>query len=338
MGALMLPTSRIAFSPGQQPADRKAHHFSPVTQPSFRETLLSNTLLPEDNSIHQERRRTVRIRRSGLRKQGLSSIAGPAIKFAETREELSQTFSLIHTVYRQKKFIKAPKPHGMLYSVFSLLPDTTHVIGKSYNQTISNLTVLFDSQAFGLPMDAIYKQELDDIRTQGRKVIELSSLATLREHRWKNIFNYLVQVMYWYAVYKDVDDVCIAVNPRHVRYYQNLYPFELFGPERMYPRVGAPAVGLRGRITEAMDRMKDICRDLEFDTPLDTYFERMNGTTPLPDIPPLDSQALGIIVQPNKISTATVQYFIDTDPSILDSLNGLQCRALQKAYPDLHLP
>ena len=41
------------------------------------------------------------------------------------------------------------------------------------------------------------------------------------------------------------DYVVIEVNPRHVRYYERMLGFEVIGPERMNPRVEAPAVLLR---------------------------------------------------------------------------------------------
>ena len=184
-----------------------------------------NKIIPQP-----DRRRTVRIKRSGLHRTELGDLDRPSLKFAETKEELEQAFSLVYDVYLKKKFIPTPRDHKMLYNMYSRFPDTTHIIAKSYRQVISNLSEIFDSEDFGLPMDAIYRKELDDLRSQGRSLVELSALATPKEHRWKNIFLYLVQVMYWYSVYRGVDDVCITVNARHIRYYMQLFPFEHLGP------------------------------------------------------------------------------------------------------------
>ncbi|MCF8104165.1 MAG: hypothetical protein K9K64_01670 [Desulfohalobiaceae bacterium] len=290
-----------------------------------------------DTLITDERRRTVRIKRSGIQANELEGLDRPAVKFAENRDELAQAFSLVYEVYFKKKYIKRPASHGMLYSIYSLLPETTHIVAKSYLTVISTLTEIFDSKTFGLPMDGIYRKELDRFRNQGRKIVELSTLATPREHRWKNIFHYLVQVMYWYSVYTEVDDVCIAVNPRHVRYYKNLFPFEIFGPERKYARVEAPAVGLRGKVREAMERMMQICKELDFDTPLYAYFYRMTGLKPGKDIPFFDPDIFQMTVQISRLETETVQYFIDLDPSLLKGLSEPQKSDFLKAYPGLRL-
>ena len=302
-------------------------------------TTIDNTISNrKNNTDYIEKRRTIRIRRSGLMHQKLEDIEKPSLKFAETKEELEQTFRLVYDVYSKKGFVPCVKENGMLYNIYSLLPDTTHVIAKSYQNVISNLTMMFDHKVFGLPMDELYKGELDDLRSNGRKIVELSALATPREHRWKNIFHYLVQVVYWYALYSDVDDICISINPRHVRYYMYLFPFEKFGSERYYPRVDAPAIGLRAKVQEIIGRMRQICNELGFDTPLYDYFYQMTGYKPARELPYMARNKLQIVVQPNKLDTQSVEYFIQLDPEIVSDLNTDQMEKLLEIYPGLQLP
>lgn len=285
----------------------------------------------------EERRRTVRIKRSGLRKYELDDMDRPALKFAETTEEFSQAFSLVYDVYLKKKFICEPKPHQMLYTVYSLLPQTTHIIAKSYLTVISNLTEIFDTPEFGLPMDIIFKPELDELRSQGRRIVELGSLATPTDHRWKNIFLYLVQMMYWYSVYSKVDDVCIAINPRHVRFYKHLFPFEQLGTKQHYPRVDAPAICLRGRVQESMQRMFETCRGLEFETPLYRYFYRMTAEEPNGNTPYLDQGIFDTLPKPAEIDAGVIQPFVDRDPGLVQNLSAAQKEALLAWYPELLL-
>ncbi len=284
-----------------------------------------------------ERRRTLRIKRSGLLKNDLQDLDRPAIKFAENREELQQSFALVYQVYLQKKFITKPKPHGMLYSIYSLLPQTVHIIAKSYLSVISNLSVIPDTPEFGLPMDVIYRPELDAMRGQSKNIVELSALATPREHRWKNMFHYLVQVMYWYCVYKGVDEVCIAINPRHVRYYKGLFPFQELGPVRHYPRVDAPAIALQAPVLESMQHMLQLCRELEFETPLYSYFYRMTGQAPRNDTPFLEPEALNVVAKPIVNDAETIGHLIQTDPGVLEGLSHKQLQVLNTWYPGLNL-
>lgn len=296
-------------------------------------------LCPGKNMLSDvERRRTLRIKRSGLQKNELHDLDRPAIKFAENRQELEQSFALVYQVYLQKKFITEPKPHKMLYSIYSLLPQTVHIIAKSYLRVISNLSVIPDTPEFGLPMDVIYRPELDRLRSQGRTIVELSALATPREHRWKNMFHYLVQVMYWYCVYKGVDDVCIAINPRHVRYYKGLFPFQELGPQRHYPRVDAPAIALRAINEESpRQQMMKVFQELEFDNSLYSYFYLMTGQAPGKDTPFLEPEDLDIFTNPIRSDPETIQYLIRTEPEVLDGLSMKQKQALNKWYPGLEL-
>jgi hypothetical protein len=114
-----------------------------------------------------------------------------------------------------------------------------------------------------------------------------------------------------------------------------LFPFEHLGPERHYERVGAPAVALRGRVREARDRMMEICKNLDFDTSLYTYFYRMTGKEPAADAPHVDPKSLEILIQPNRLKTPTVQHFLDIDPSILDDVGDQKLKLLRKVYPDI---
>lgn len=305
-----------------------------VTLNGFVETQSSSI----DPKKREDKRRTIRIKRAGLDKYKLGKLDRPAIKFAESIDDLEKSFSLVYQIYKKKGFIPESNPHKMLYSMYSLLPWTTHIIAKSYQNVISNLTEIFDTPEFGLPMDALYKPELDVIRSQKRTIVELSALATPQEHRWKNIFLYLVQVMYWYSWFAGVDDVCVMVNPRHKRFYMQLFPFEQIGPERYYPRVDAPAVGLRGKVQESFERMKDICDDLEFETPLYSYFKMMDGKKPQRSSHEVNLQSLQILVQPNQLECRTVNHFLNLDPTLVHDLTSEQKTYLRKAYPNIDLP
>ena len=285
---------------------------------------------------YNDRRRTIRIKRSGLKHANLEHLDRPSLKFAETKDELEQSFQLVYNVYKAKGFASYNE-NGMIYNIHSLLPSTTHVIAKSYKSVISNLTEMFDNKYFGLPIDQLYKEEMDVLRNEERKIVELTSLATPREHRWKNIFQYLVQIVYWYALYSEVDDICISINPKHVRFYKYLFPFEEFGPKRHYERVGAPAVGLRVRVKEIVGRMQEIRKDLNFETPLDEYFDKFDSNVSQEDISDETTNNLEIAMQ-KRLDYPTVQYFLNLNLEVLSGLNEQQKNKLLEYYPGLQLP
>ncbi|MDX9786988.1 MAG: hypothetical protein RBT11_09440 [Desulfobacterales bacterium] len=284
-----------------------------------------------------ERRRTVRLKRSALLTSKLDEIDRPAIKIAETPEEYEQALALVYQEYVQSGYVANPTPEGKIFSVYNLLPETAVFVAKSYLTVISTLTQIFDSELFGLPMDSIYREELRGLREEGRKIVELGALATKKDFRWQNLFMYLCQIMYWYAQYKKVNDLCITINPKHVRFYKTIFLFEEYGPEKQYPKVGAPAVLLRLNMDDIEHKLKRVYSDFDFDCNLYKYFHRMNGNKQENYEEALKGRmSLSEHDQP-RLDSTTAQKLIHVNQVVLQNLSPAQKSFILKYYPDLQL-
>jgi hypothetical protein len=282
-----------------------------------------------------ERRRTVRIRRSALLKSHLDFIDRPAIKIAENLDEHQQAFRLVYQEYVKSGYIPNPKPNGEIFSIFNLFPETAVFIVKSYQTVISTLSQFYDSKSFGLPMDSLYHEELSELRKKGRRIAEIGALATQGDYRWQNLFMYLCQIMYWFARYQRVNDLCITVNPKHVRFYKTIFLFEEFGPEKEYPKVAAPAVLLRLNLDTVESELKEVYSESNFDCNLYHYFHRMNGHK-LEDY----SEALinkGAITVHDKprLGESAAQDLILADRSVLYGLTPDQQKYIHSLYPNI---
>jgi N-acyl amino acid synthase FeeM len=282
-----------------------------------------------------ERRRTVRLRRSALLKSKLDTIDRPAIKIAETSLEYEQALALVYQEYVESGYITNPNAEGKIFSVHHLLPETTVFIAKSYQTVISTLTQVFDSELFGLPMDSIYQEELAELRERGRKIAELGSLATKKDFRWQNLFMYLCQIMYWFARYKEVDDLCITVNPKHVRFYKTIFLFEQFGPEKQYPKVAAPAVLMRLNMEGIENAVKRVYGNLDFDCNLYEYFHRMDGESPNGLGPGVKNRPILVTNERPRLTVETVQKLAESDRAVLCDLTAAQKKHILALYPGL---
>ena len=97
----------------------------------------------------------------------------------------------------------------------------------------------------GLPADENFREQINVLRAQGRRLCEPSRLA-IDAGMTKRVFASMIHVSYLYAhVLNGYTDYIIEVNPRHVAFYQRMLGFERVGPVRPCSRVGAPAVLLR---------------------------------------------------------------------------------------------
>jgi hypothetical protein len=276
-----------------------------------------------------ERRRSVRLRRSAMLKAKLEEIERPNIKLAETHDELAQSFALVYNEYLTSGYITNPHPTGMHFSVFNFLPSTCVFIFRTYLTVISTLTQIFDSDLFGLPMDVLYREELNTLRSKGRKITELSALATPREVRWCNLMVFLSRTMFEYSRINGVNDICIMVNPKHVNFYQTMFLFEDFGPERFYAGVGAPAVALRIDMDNIEQNLMEKYRNIEMEGDLYSFFCKLNST--------LEELQNGYTLHEkrNPMESDAAKSFCLARPEIFDNLSQRQQDNLRSLYPFL---
>lgn len=273
-----------------------------------------------------ERRRTIRIRRSALIRDSLDDIDRPSMKIAETLDELEQAFGVVYREYKAAGYVKDPDPYKMLYSVYSLLPTASVFVFKSYLDVISTMSLYKDTRVFGLPMDAVYKPELDAWRKAGKKLAEVGALATPKNRRWANLVIYLAKALFHYAHLVDVDYVCIMVNPKHVRFYKEIFLFEDMAEERMYEAVGAPAVALYANVHTYDERMLDAYGESDFETDMLSFFVKMKNSIMDPNLTyPVDND--------KPLDQSIVCSLLEKKPGILQGLNEEQMQVLTYLYP-----
>lgn len=116
---------------------------------------------------------------------------------------------------------------------------TLHAI--QHERTIGTLTVNFDSPP-GLQAEALYPEEISALRRQGQ-VCEFTRLAMDRSIAGKEVLCGLFYMAYAYSHrIKQINNLVIEVNPHHEAFYARMLGFRRSGPERLCPRVSAPAV------------------------------------------------------------------------------------------------
>lgn len=138
---------------------------------------------------------------------------------------------------------------------YSVDPGASHALNKitlfaeTAGATVGTMTLCLDDAETGLPADENFRDKLDELRVQGRRLCEPSRLA-IDKGVTKRVFAALIHISYIYAHnIHGYTDYVIEVNPRHVVFYKRMLGFQDFGGERPCTRVGAPAVLLRLDLT-----------------------------------------------------------------------------------------
>lgn len=134
---------------------------------------------------------------------------------------------------------------------YSVEPGVTHspnkitLFAETGGETVGTMSLCLDNDDIGLPADENFRDKLDDLRSERRRLCEPSRLA-IDKGVSKRVFAALIHISYIYAHnIHGYTDYVIEVNPRHVMFYKRMLGFRDFGGQRECTRVGAPAVLLR---------------------------------------------------------------------------------------------
>ncbi len=152
-------------------------------------------------------------------------------------------FRLVYEHYLQVGLIR-PNPFRFRVTSFQLQPTTQVFLAIQNEKPICTVSLIADG-ALGLPMEAIYHEEVDQARSQGLRVGEVSALAgcTGDFRSFLPIFVQLTRLMAQFARKHGMDQFLIAVHPKHAGFYERFMGFKQIGPVREYPFVqNAPAV------------------------------------------------------------------------------------------------
>src|SRR5439155_1242824 len=128
-----------------------------------------------------------------------------------------------YLVYKQYLSASLIKPND--YSLFTFpeyLGNNTAVIVGSNDKHLSCTASAVTDSKLGLPLDNYYKAELDQLRAQGKKLIEIGLVADASE---KQSFTDVIELMNSVArfgVYMKHIDFVVGINPRRVNLYKKL--------------------------------------------------------------------------------------------------------------------
>ncbi len=166
-------------------------------------------------------------------------------KIASTCEERESAFRLIYKSYVEAG-LTDPNAYQMRVLPYHLLPTTQMFVAITGGEVIFNVN-LVPNDALGLPMESIYPREVTQRRRQGHRLAEVTCLAD-RPSPFRDsfpVFLKLCRLMVQYACRQQIDQILVAVHPRHVGFYRRMLRFELIGNQRDYPMVqNRPAVPL----------------------------------------------------------------------------------------------
>lgn len=164
--------------------------------------------------------------------------------------EKESAAGIVYKKYKAEGYLHEEGESSNVISSF-LRKDSSDTFGVfAGGEMYGTLSLIFDTKN-GLPMDSIYKNEVDTLREKKYVLGEIVQFALDKELASKHLsrlevpmsslplFGYLLSQ----AEKNKIDHLCISVNPKHVSFY-SLIGFETFGEVKHYESVDAPAVAM----------------------------------------------------------------------------------------------
>jgi hypothetical protein len=171
---------------------------------------------------------------------------------AGTLPDVEEAWGLVYQAYRRDNLIDA-NPQEIHTTKQAVGPQTAVILACLGPVLAGTLSVYADG-ASGIPLDSVYRPEIDGLRQSGRRLMEVGLFADRREHinRSADGLFELMRYAYYFALSMKVDDALIGVHPRHAPFYMRMLGFDRIGPVRSYPTVKDRAVVLlRHRVSQA---------------------------------------------------------------------------------------
>jgi len=245
---------------------------------------------------------------------------------ARERNDLEQAFSLVYREYASRGYVPKGYKSSMRLSLYNALPSTTTFINKQKEEVVATVTLIPDSE-MGIPMDKIYKDEVDTLRKKGRRVAEVSQLSIdnkLFPKGWYSMFNFM-KLIFIFALFKLVfdyarnveklDELCIAVNPKHQYLYKFLF-FEELGSLKHYGSVNkAPALAFHLTINNALEERISAKRK--------AVYKIFYGKDTDPRI----------FKEKFKMEPGDLEYFFLQKSDLLKKANERELECIKKCYP-----
>jgi hypothetical protein len=155
------------------------------------------------------------------------------IRVARARDTSEQASGLVRKRYASRGYlVPGAKPDPNLFTF----------VAYNSGDLVGTVSMRLDSDR-GLSADELYKAEVDALRNETRSICEFTRLAIDVNAGSKWVLAGLFHTAYLFAHWvAGRHAAVIEVNPRHVVFYERALAFKRIGPERISPRVNAPAV------------------------------------------------------------------------------------------------
>ena len=192
-------------------------------------------------------------------------------RVASTLDEVFDAWNLVYRQYLKAEFILPNQVSVFTFPEY--LSNNSAVVYGENNKggVVCTASAVLDSSQ-GLPLDGYYKKELDELRAEGRKLIEIGLLADARGAANVNEIMDLISAISRFGGFTGHHDYVIGVNPKRMNLFGKMFGVKLYGQAKDYDALkAAPVVlmhvktnDLEVNIRRAITRICNVPKNLNF--------------------------------------------------------------------------
>lgn len=248
---------------------------------------------------------------------------------AQTKEDIEAALRLLHDSYVAQGFIQ-PQTSGMRVILQHALPTTSLLIAKKKDKVVGTISIMRDSP-LGLPMEKAFDLKL--LKTHGRRIAELSSLAIHPDYRRQQGGDIFFPLTIFAALYAQrsfgVDYLVWNLYPHHADFYNAIFGSTFLKGTSNTPQdyMGAPATAIQLDLRATYDFVKKTYGHLGPELNLFEFgYQKDHPYFSFP------VKSLGTINDP-VMTPEFIRYFFIEKNNVLTNLTELERQVLKHYYP-----
>ena len=212
---------------------------------------------------------------------------------ALTPQDYLASFNLVYRVFVRTGFTQ-PGPTPFRLAPQHCNADSRIFIGfqteGDEEKLIYSISIFPDSIENGLPMDMVFKKELDLLRSRGRFLVEAGHLAADPSYKMNNMTIPMLgnKIMHQYVSrHLHADDIVMTIHPKYRWIYEDFLLFEKIGEIGVYDYAnGNPAIAMRLDLRKAEDKYRKAYKNVSSRNNLyQFFFIQKSSSIILPDDP-----------------------------------------------------
>lgn len=157
------------------------------------------------------------------------------LKVATTFREILDGWRLVYKQYLKSALINV-NPFAVFTYPQYISRNAAVILGKEGDKNVCSISAVLDSSD-GLPLDACFREELDNLREQNKKLIEIGLLSNISEKASPFYLIELLSSIARFGVYSNCHDYVIGVHPRRAKFFKQSFGFNQIGEAKPYAKL-----------------------------------------------------------------------------------------------------